>query len=216
VKTRLVPPLSFRQAAALAEAFLLDLCAKLGRLPDVRTTLLVSPPNAPRLQQLLPDLPRRPQSDGDLGRRLTAAMDEAHAEADGAVMVVGSDHPTLPLDWISSSLRTAQGGSLGWIPTEDGGFAALAANRSWPGLFDGVPWSTPGVAAAVRTNAARLGCPLVESGVWYDVDERADLDRLVRDLVDDPSCPATRRVLKSLAGTLARSTGSAAKGVDDP
>jgi glycosyltransferase A (GT-A) superfamily protein (DUF2064 family) len=70
--------------------------------------------------------------------------------------------------------------------------------RERPELFEGIPWSTPGVAAAVRERAAAIGVVLEAPGTWYDVDTPDDLRRLAADLAASGACPATRGVLAGL------------------
>jgi len=101
---------------------------------------------------------------------------------------------------VAAALAAAATGEVGWIPTEDGGYACLALPRPLPGLFEGVPWSTGGVAEATRNNARRLGVNLCEVGSWYDVDRPADLDRLVKDPATVQRCPATLAVLADIEG----------------
>jgi len=201
VKTRLAGRLGSSETVALAGAFLTDVVAALQLLAnfDIRVALPDGDSRA-RARAFLPSaIAIVRQGPGNLGDRLArviAAELEAGASAAG---VVGSDHPTLPPDRVRRCLETARDGRIGWIPTDDGGFAAIALSRPEPGLFAGVPWSTPGVADAVRGNARRLGLELIECGTWYDVDTPDDLDRLAAELARNPNCcPATRAVLDAL------------------
>jgi rSAM/selenodomain-associated transferase 1 len=209
VKTRLVPPLSPAEAARLAGAFLLDLTAALAELPGAHLEIALPAPGAPAAgaDWLPAGIPVVSQVEGDLGERLSRATAAAFERRDGPVAAVGADHPSLPARLVSAALAEARGGRVGLVPTDDGGYAALALPRPMPGLFRDVPWSTGEVAAATRRNARALGVALVELGSWYDVDEIADLARLERDLAERPAdCPETRAVLASLDPPLSRRT----------
>jgi rSAM/selenodomain-associated transferase 1 len=199
VKTRLVPPLSPDQAARLAGAFLVDLVRALDALPaDLEIAV---PPDSGRgvLGKLLgPDRQWLDQGPGDLGARLARTTTAAFDRRPGPVAVVGSDHPDLPAAQVAEALAAAGDGNVGWIPTEDGGYACLALPRPLPGLFQDVPWSTDGVADATRNNARRLGVSLCEAGRWYDVDRPGDLDRLAADPEAARRCPATWTVLAEI------------------
>ena len=199
VKTRLVPPLSSAQAARLAGAFLVDLVRSLEEVPaDLQIAV---PPDSGRvtLEKLLgPYRQWVDQGHGDLGARLAQTIATAFSRASGPVAVVGSDHPNLPPDRVADALEAAAEGEIGWIPTEDGGYACLALPRPLPGLFEGVPWSTDGVADATRNNARRLGVNLREAGRWYDVDRPEDLDRLAADPETVRRCPTTLAVLAEI------------------
>ena len=199
VKTRLVPPLTPAQAARLAGAFLVDLVATLEGQPARLEIAVPADAGRANLEKLLgPDRHWVDQGDGDLGARLARTTAAAFARAPGPVAVVGSDHPNLPPDLVADALAAAAEGGVGWVPTEDGGYACVALPRPLPGLFEGVPWSTGGVADATRNNARELGVNLHEAGRWYDVDRPEDLERLAADPETRRRCPATLAVLTEI------------------
>jgi glycosyltransferase A (GT-A) superfamily protein (DUF2064 family) len=65
-------------------------------------------------------------------------------------------------------------------PTEDGGYALIAAARPLPVLFDAMPWGTGEVMALTRERARQAGLRLNELRLLWDVDTPADYQRLVR------------------------------------
>ena len=190
----------------------MDLYEDVSRIAGITVSLHVWPPDASRCAELFPHARISAQVGADLGARLDHATTRALDELGGPVLVVGGDHPNLPAGWVTACFAAARTGAVGWIPTDDGGFAAMALDRARPELFADVPWSTPGVANAVRRNAARSGARLVAPGTWYDVDDRDDLARLVRDLERGASCPHTRRVLATLGGTSVSTSGFTPQG----
>jgi uncharacterized protein len=195
VKTRLSPPLSPVAAAALAAAFVSDLARRLAPLGHVTVAL---PPGdaAGRLAECVgPGVAFADQGPGDLGEKLARVTGDALAGGATVAVAIGADHPHLPLHRLREAIDAARAGDAGWIPTDDGGFACIAVSRLVPGLFEGVPWSTPGVAAAVRNNARTHGVSLRDAGTWYDVDTAEDLRRLVADPDSRRRCPGTMRVL---------------------
>jgi hypothetical protein len=198
-KTRLVPPLTHAEASELARAFVNDLALRLLSQTDLEIGLAL-PPGASSRD--FPDLERSgisflDQGEGGLGERLSRVLARAVGVPVRSVALLGSDHPNLPLPFLRGALEVGASGDVGWIPTADGGFAAIAASRSCPGLFHDVPWSTPEVAAAIRRNASREGLRLVETGTWYDIDTGEDLQRLEREL-ERGTCPETECILKTL------------------
>ena len=187
-KTRLAPALGFEGAAALYAAFLDDAVAVAGELVGTPTELWVEPSQGARvtLTSRYPGLPLRLQSGGDLGTRLSHAFETSFGEGADHVVIVGSDHPTLPSQLLERAFRALVGGHLVLGPTEDGGYYCVGLRRNaWPGaasLFEGVPWSTGEALAVTIRNAERLGLCRVELPVWYDVDEPDALGRLARDV----------------------------------
>jgi len=215
VKTRLIPALGARGAAELYGAFLDDL---LSWTPDIAPTELWAP-GGERARTALGERCGRAtvrlQPAGDLGGRLAAAFDTAFRDGADHVVALGSDHPTLPPAYLERAFAALHGAHLVLGPTSDGGYYALGLRRlCWPrarGLFEGAPWSTPGLLEWTRGRAEALDLCHVELPRWYDVDEPGDLERLARDATPGS---ATERVWRSLAGRLSglASTGEEAPG----
>jgi rSAM/selenodomain-associated transferase 1 len=190
-KTRLAPRLGSAGAAELYQAFLDDTVRVARQIEGAEPELWVV--NQPRAAQTLgsryPGIPVRPQPCGDLGDRLEGVFDSRFEVGCDRAMIIGSDHPTLPADYLRRGFDALDDADLVLGPTLDGGYYAIGLRRAaWPrarALFRGVPWSTPGVLAATRLRADRLELRRLEIPEWYDVDEPAQLDRLARDA--DPS-----------------------------
>jgi rSAM/selenodomain-associated transferase 1 len=197
VKTRLVPPLSAEDAAALAACFFAD-ALRLARHTARETIVAYAPTDArAALEQILRDdagartLEQRvrwlEQRGDTLGARLSSVVEQAFALSFGPLAVIGTDSPTLPRAFVKTALkslaRNEADAALG--PTEDGGFYTVALSRPTPELFRAVEWSTPRAFEQTARNAARLGLRLLELPRWYDVDTRADLLRLREELFTD-------------------------------
>lgn len=200
VKTRLVPPLTHDEAARLAAAFARDLVRRLAEPggAEIRIALPTGDSAAGWMEGLGFPVRIVDQGDGTLGDRLGRALGDALEDGARVAVAIGADHPDLPRGMLQGTVDAALRGQVGWIPTEDGGYAALAVDRAWPGLFDRVPWSTPEVAEATRNNARSLGVTLVEAGTWRDVDDVEDLRRLAAEPELLRRCPETAEVLKAL------------------
>jgi rSAM/selenodomain-associated transferase 1 len=185
VKTRLSPPLTRDEAAALYAAFLADMAAMLASSP--RWDWECFSPEPERQRSLWPEGAPEPSSwraqvGDDLGMRLTAAFADVLGEGRPEAVIVGSDHPTLEAERIDAALDALAAADLVLGPTPDGGYYLVAASRPVPGLFDGIPWSTPRVLEATRERAAAAGLRVVLLDPWYDVDTAEDLVPLVRHL----------------------------------
>jgi uncharacterized protein len=182
VKTRLVPPLTPEGAAAVYEAALRDVIAgALGSGARVRILFDDTPGAEAYFARAFPELERRPQCAGDLGRRLCAALATRFAEGAESVAVIGADSPTLPGAYLSeglAALREADG-VLG--PADDGGYYLIGVRRdAWPEaatLFREVPWSTDRVVQITLQRAAEIGLELRVLARWYDIDRAEDLAR---------------------------------------
>jgi rSAM/selenodomain-associated transferase 1 len=200
VKTRLVPALTEAQAARLYAAFLGDALAQYAALEaDLR--LYLSPP----VPAVPPGLARavaavRRQEGSDLGTRMQHACLETFAAGYRSLVLIGTDHPTLPTAFVAeafAALAAPQAVCIG--PSEDGGYYLLGMNDFYPRLFDGMRYSHPEVLAETLERAAETGASVTILPAWYDVDTPAALDRLAEDLQDPTvAAPRTRRALAAL------------------
>lgn len=172
-KTRLIPALGERGAARVAEALLqhcLALCDALaGR---VELELWLTPPSSDSRWRALPEIERFSsvsQGEGELGERLQRAADGR------AVILIGSDCPSLQADdiyWAASCLRR---GEAAMIPATDGGYVLLALPEATPGVFDDIDWSTSRVAEQTRSRLRAAALAWRERPALPDVDVIDDL-----------------------------------------
>ena len=188
VKTRLQPRLTPEGCAALYEAFLDD--AMRMSVPGVGVELWVPerPGAVERLGARYPEARVRLQPEGSLGDRLAMAFASAFEAGVECAVALGSDHPTLPAGFLERGFDALGAIPLVLGPTRDGGYYAVGANRSgWPAarsLFDGAPWSSPGLLDWTRDRIESLGLDWTELPEWYDVDRPEDLPRMASDLAE--------------------------------
>ncbi len=197
-KTRLVPPLSPADAAALYRGFLLDSVALGLGLGWERVSVVHPTGHQQALMEFLPEpVQLFEQRGGDLVTALASAFEAHLAEGFDRVVLIGSDNPTLPRAPIDNACAALDQFDLSIGPTADGGWYLLGMREPHVGVFENVEWSTPRVYAQTLDQAERLGLRVHAVQEWYDVDEPSDLDRLQRELVDRPPdvAPNTRVAL---------------------
>ncbi len=195
VKTRLVPPLSQEQAAEFHLACLDDVMELAATVCGASLTLCAAGGERALAdyRQRYPEVAIIPQTEGDLGRRLAGAFEREFDSAAERVVIIGSDHPSLPPEHVTSALETLDFSDVVFGPSSDGGYYLVGMRRgAWPRgreLFHEIPWSTADVLdqSLERSLAARLTLTLLPH--WYDVDRPADLPRL---LADAPRSRAAR------------------------
>lgn len=201
VKTRLIPMLGVRGATRLYAAFLDDTVDIARQIAGVTRELWVAQhrDGLRSLEQRYADFVIRSQPSGDLGDRMRGTFDSTFGEGAEQVLLIGSDHPTLPASYLKRGFEALKEAHLVLGPTEDGGYYTVGLRRAaWPpasGLFDGIAWSTAKVLTQTRQRAEALGLRYVELPIWYDVDEPEQLARLA---VDADPASETSRVLRSL------------------
>lgn len=201
VKTRLCPPFSPEQAAALYACMLDDVleasaaaCADLGVAP----ILAVHPPEAvAELGRRAPAAFRAvPQRGASLAERMEAAAAEAAAAGHAPVILRGSDSPTLQTQVLRAALEALTHADLVVAPDPDGGYDLVGLRQPAPGLFDH-PMSTDAVLADTLANARTRGLRCQRLAPGFDIDTIEDLGRLAAERREKHSlpCPRTLRFL---------------------
>ena len=198
VKTRLTPPFTPREAAALAEAALTDTLEAVRRTRVIRHVLALAGEPGPWLPGGFEVIPQR---GGGLDERIAAAMWDTYASLPVPTVLIGMDTPQLTAGLLEAAVeplaRTMADAAFG--PAEDGGFWMLGLRRPDPDLTLGVPMSEP---VTGRAQLVRLRIHMTPELV--DVDTLAEAARVAR------QAPASR-----FAATLAATLGAPAE-LDEP
>ncbi|MEU3794393.1 DUF2064 domain-containing protein [Streptomyces fructofermentans] len=166
VKTRLTPPFTPQEAAALAEAALTDTLRAVAATPARRRVLVLDGTPGPWLP---PGFDVVPQATGDLDERLA----DAFANCDGPALLIGMDTPQVTPALLSVDF---EGCDAYFGPAEDGGFWALGLATPDPGLLRGVPMSTPRTGAVQRARLVAAGLRVRELPPLRDVDTAQDAE----------------------------------------
>lgn len=197
VKTRLASAVGAARACELYQAFLRDTAEAVAGLDGVRAEWWIEgSPSA--LEEILAERwHTRPQPAGDLGARLTAAVDEAFRLRGGPVVVIGTDSPLLTSERLRGVFEELGGpDDAVLLPAEDGGYVALGLSRACPEAFSEIPWSTSRACEATVRSLERAGRAVRVLEPLYDVDDRESLERLVSDLRAAPElAPRSARAL---------------------
>jgi rSAM/selenodomain-associated transferase 1 len=190
VKTRLAPPLTLEQSAALNICFLKDTTENIAAIcNDGRAAGLISytPVGDEALfDGLLPEgFALVPQRGDGFGERLLAAAEDILACGYGAVCLIDSDSPTVPASAFELAVaelarpgnRIVLGGS------EDGGYYLIGLKRAHPEVFANINWSTSTVFVETVAAAEAASLEVVKLPLWYDVDDGATLAVLTAELL---------------------------------
>jgi rSAM/selenodomain-associated transferase 1 len=200
VKTRLTPVLTPAAAARLYTAFLRDALRQYERL-DAAVRLYVAPPLP---EDGLVGVPNgvsvHEQTGEGLGERMKNAFRDGFEAGYEQLIVVGTDHPTLPSAFLDQGFEALAGGpciSIG--PSVDGGFYLLGMNAPYPVLFDEMSYSHEHVFSDTVARAGETDASVAVLPEWYDVDTPQALRRLLDDLERaDGAVPNTRRIISTL------------------
>ena len=201
-KTRLSPPCSPEQAAAIASAAVGDTLDVVRGTP-VRRRVVALDGEAGELD--LAGCVVVPQPDGDLGTRLAFAFADAMTAPDGDLptLLIGMDTPQLTPQLLTAALdRLVAAGPgtavLGTAP--DGGWWALGLHSPEAALV------LPGVPMSRKDTAARTRAALEHAGLTVlDLPQLTDIDHFPDAVSVSAECPEgsrTRRVVDDVAAAL--------------
>lgn len=184
VKTRLTPPLTPDQAAAVAEAALTDTLAAVLATPARRRVLVLAGEPGPWLPAGFEVVP---QGAGGLDLRLAAAF----AGCTGPTLLIGMDTPQVTPELLTVDWSTADA----WFgPATDGGFWAIGLREPDPSVFPGVPMSVPWTGAVQRSRLLAAGLTVRDLPILTDIDTAADLAAVTRD-IPGTHCAGVARAL---------------------
>lgn len=201
VKTRLTTLLSETDAARLYAAFLTDALAQYRHLEcRVRLYLDRAVPEPPPAW-LPAGIEVCVQRGEGLGARMQQAFLESFAAGATRLVIIGTDHPTLPLAFVEAAFAALnEVGAICLGPSDDGGYYLLGMNEFYPQLFAEMTYSHAEVFAQTLDRAATTNAAVTILPPWYDVDTPEALHRLRADLAEtDAALPATRACLTELA-----------------
>jgi uncharacterized protein len=163
-KTRLCPPCTPVEAAALAEAALADTLDTVSRVRARRLLVLDGPPG-PWLRR---GFRRIAQRGGSLDERLAAAFDDVG----GPAILIGMDTPHVSGRTLEVALEALRGGGQAVLGlATDGGWWAIGLRRPDPRVFLGIPMSSPATGREQQRRLRALGLQ------WRTLPPLRDVDR---------------------------------------
>ena len=139
VKSRMHDALTPELATLLYRCFLLDCLDAVAALPQVTPVLAFTPASGrARMEALAPPAFRLVAQEGaGLGERMSNLLAGLLADGHPAAMVMGSDLPTLPAEYLGEAAETLERGAADVVvgPTEDGGYYLIGLRRRQAALF---------------------------------------------------------------------------------
>jgi len=212
VKTRLIPPLTPDEAAALNICFLRDTSAAITLAAGegmARGVAVYTPIGAEEAYVgILPvEFILVPQRGDAFGERLACASEDLLRLGFESVCLIDSDSPTVPPRAFSEAVRIlAERNDVVVLgPSDDGGYYLIGLKQLHRSLFENIDWSTERVLEQTIERARQISLDVHLLPTWYDVDDRATLQRLCREFfttlsgaADAYPAPATRAYLDEL------------------
>lgn len=190
VKTRLCPPYTPEQAAALAAAALADTMRAVASSGASKRTLVLD--GRPNLV-VADGFDVVAQVSGGLDERLAGAF-AVHAASRIPQILVGMDTPQLTGELLDQAMAALLDTSVDAVigPADDGGYWVVGLRCPNVAAFVGVPMSQPWTYLAQRARFDSLGLRVATLPSLRDVDDVSDA-RSVADLAPSTAFAATLR-----------------------
>jgi uncharacterized protein len=212
VKTRLTPPFTPAEAAALNICFLRDTTSaiSLAVTKDRARGIAVYTPVGAEADytEILPaEIELVAQRGEGLGERVIFAMEDLFRLGFESVCLINSDSPTVPprvfAEAVAILAQPKETVVLG--PSSDGGYYLIGLKKLYRELFEEIPWSTDRVLQQTSERARQINLHIHLLPKWYDVDDVVTLRRLCNEFFGTTeanlggySAPATRGYLEGL------------------
>ena len=211
VKTRLTPPLTPEEAAALNTCFLRDTSTAISAAASEGFAhgVGVYTPLGEEIAYvgILPnEFFLVPQRGDAFGARLAAATEDLLRVGFASACLIDSDSPTVPIRAYGEAARllSQPGDRIVFGPSDDGGYYLIGMKQLHRRVFEDIDWSTERVADQTLARAAEIGVTVELLPTCFDVDDRATLCRLCNELLggtaaaDNYPAPESRRFLQEI------------------
>ena len=183
VKSRLAAGLDDGIALELYQHFVLDMLATSDRC-SARCIICVHPAGALKKIRNWLGAERHclPQEGRDLGERMKNGFRRAFDLHYENVVLIGSDIPDLPLSLLNLAFRMLKKNDAVIGPAHDGGYYLIGFRKAGfiPDAFTGVAWGGRTVLRETLDRLKKTGCTLHRLPAWSDVDDLADVMRLLQ------------------------------------
>ena len=190
-KTRLCPPCTPEEAAAIAEASLMQTIENAIAVDGLRVVLVIdgsAPVWLPAGFEVIP------QRGSDLGERLASAF----ADSAGPALAIGMDTPQVTPGLLREAFDTLLSPGVEAVigDARDGGYWAIGLRRAEPSVFEGVPMSSPHTCREQRRRLAELGMTTADLPMLTDVDSMTEAEEVAAQIPGTRFAELVRQVMR--------------------
>jgi uncharacterized protein len=177
-KTRLAAHIGPAAATELYKCFLFDLLEMFDKLGIPLEIAFYPPPSETRLKSVLGDSHYYfSQQGGDLGQRMKNAFESAFGRGHEKVVLLGSDSPDLPDEFIKNAFSLLETSDAVVGPAADGGYYLVGFSRNSfaAAAFENISWSSEKVLEQTLCALKNLNKNVSLLPTWHDIDTIDDL-----------------------------------------
>lgn len=116
-----------------------------------------------------------PQTGRDLGHRMSNAVNYLFEKGYKKVVLIGSDSPDLPIDYIKQAFQMFNTCELVIGPSKDGGYYLIGMSKPFDEVFGNIVWGSNHVLkdTILKVKGADIKFFLLPE--WYDIDDLESL-----------------------------------------
>ncbi|MCX8030131.1 MAG: TIGR04282 family arsenosugar biosynthesis glycosyltransferase, partial [Thermodesulfovibrionales bacterium] len=118
-----------------------------------------------------------PQKGKDLGQRMSKAVNYLFEAGYKKVLLIGSDSPDLPLEFINEAFHKLDSYTLVIGPAQDGGYYLIGMNKPFDEIFENISWGNEEVLKNTLLKAKESAIRYFLLPEWYDIDDLESLKR---------------------------------------
>lgn len=122
-----------------------------------------------------------PQSEGDLGDKMSSAFQNVFAHGKKKILIIGTDIPDITKEIFLNAFTALDKDDIVISPSYDGGYNFLGMKDFYPSLFENIKWSTPEVYPATLNKINELGLRVKAAESFADIDNKKDLTEWLAD-----------------------------------
>jgi len=202
VKTRLAKDIDHSVVVDLYKRFVEDTVEKATQTSQSVKIFYDPPESRPHMINWLGShLDYYSQTGSNLGDRMYNAFLEMFRSGMDGALLIGTDVPDLPVEYISEALSSILSHDAVIGPSEDGGYYLIGfrSDSFLPEIFNNITWSSNSVFKETMKIFSHSGKSVHILKQWRDVDKYSDLLFLARHLYGQPgAAPKTSAYLKSV------------------
>ena len=179
VKTRLKNGLSSEKIVRLYKAFLKDTGELINKCKTANKIMAYHFDGHPRyLKRIAKGYIFHKQNGNCLGQRLHNAFVFAKSQGSTKTVIIGSDAPDLPPEYIETAFQELSCHDVVFGPSRDGGYYLVGLKMPVRNIFQGIKWSTSSVLKDSLRKAKKADKSVYLLKPWQDIDSCEDLENL--------------------------------------
>lgn len=183
-KTRLCPPLTYKQAAILHYNFLKDIFYRFKNLKNIKAYISYTPKRSKKyFRDIIKTNNFILQKEHSLGNKLFEVFNIFFKKEIKKIIIIASDSPDLPVKYIEEAFcflgRKTKAIVIG--PCIDKGFYLIGLNQKIErNIFEDLDWGMQNICGSLVKIARGNGFCIKLLPAWYDVDDAQGLCRLIK------------------------------------